>query len=59
MSPGPTCPRSAASAFARATGSITILVNGRITQFGAHEALVASPGPYRELYRTQAAAYTN
>src|SRR4029079_4961539 len=65
---------AAASAFARATGAITIIVShrmstvrmadhiavldhGRLSQYGPHEELVATEGPYRELFQTQAAAY--
>ena len=67
---------AAASTFARASGSITIIVShrmstvrmadliaviehGRVSQFGTHAELVATDGPYRELYETQAAAYAS
>ncbi len=38
---------------------IAVMEDGRITQFGTHQALVGIEGPYRDLYRTQAAAYAS
>jgi ATP-binding cassette subfamily B protein len=36
---------------------IVVLDGARVVQTGAHEALMAQPGPYAELYGIQAAAY--
>lgn len=36
---------------------IAVIDRGRVVQLGSHEELLASPGPYRELYELQSKAY--
>jgi ATP-binding cassette subfamily B protein len=36
---------------------IVVLDGARVAQYGTHDALMAQPGPYAELYGIQAAAY--
>ena len=43
----------------RMADHIAVIEHGQVREFGSHEALVAVDGPYRELFRTQAAAYAN
>jgi ATP-binding cassette, subfamily B, bacterial len=42
---------------ARAADLVVVLDGSRVAQVGAHEELIARPGPYAELYRIQADAY--